>query len=50
MLPRTAQTIFAGIQASFGAYILLGVLIVIGTGLYFIARSDETFTPEPEFD
>jgi len=29
---------------------LLGGLIVFGTGLYFVARGDETFVPEPEFD
>lgn len=45
-----SYSIFATIQASAGAFILLGLLVVMGTGLYFIARRDETFVPEPEFD
>jgi amino acid transporter len=42
--------IFAASQADLVAFALLGGLIVLGTGLYFVARSDETFVPEPEFD
>lgn len=40
--------IFAAAQAGLGAFALLGGLIVFGTGLYFVARGDETFVPEPE--
>ena len=46
----SAYAIFATIQASLGAFVLLGVLILMGTGLYLIARRDETYVPEPEFD
>ena len=46
----SAYSIFAGVQGSLGAFVLLGVLVLIGTGLYYIARRDETFVPEPEFD
>lgn len=42
--------IFAAAQASLDAFALLGGLILLGTGLYFAARSDKTFVPEPEFD
>ncbi len=46
----SAYSIFAIIQASLNAFSLTGGLIALGTGLYFIAKRDETFTPEPEFD
>jgi amino acid transporter len=42
--------IFAAAQADLAAFAVLGVLILFGTGLYFVARADETFVPEPEFD
>jgi amino acid transporter len=45
-----SYAIFAAAQASFGAFALTGGLIVLGTGLYFVARGDETFVPEPEFN
>lgn len=43
-------SIFAGIQGSYGAYVLLGVLMLMGSGLYYIAKRDETYAPQPEFD
>lgn len=42
--------IFASVQANLAAFGLLGALVVFGTGLYFVARRDETFVPQPEFD
>ncbi len=45
-----AFAIFAAAQADLGAFAVLGALIVFGTGLYFVARADETFVPVPEFD
>lgn len=43
-------SLFTIIQAPASAFGLLGVLLVVGTGLYFAARRGETFVPEPEFD
>jgi len=43
-----SYAIFAAAQAGLGAFALLGGLSVFGTGLYFVARGDETFVPEPE--
>ncbi|WP_095012111.1 APC family permease [Tsuneonella mangrovi] len=37
-------------QAQLSAYLLLLVLLVLGYGLYYIARRDEVIAPEPEFD
>jgi hypothetical protein len=37
-------------QASTGVFMLLGTLLVFGTGLYFIARRDQVSAPEPIFD
>jgi len=45
-----AYSIFATIQASAGAFALLALLIAVGTVLYLVARRDETYAPEPEFD
>ena len=42
--------VFTIIQAPASAFALLAVLLVVGTGLYFVARRGETHVPEPEFD
>lgn len=43
-------SLFTMMQAPASAFGLLGVLLVLGTGLYFVARRSETYVPEPEFD
>ena len=43
-------SIFASAQAGIEVYAMLALLVVVGTGLYFVARRGETSAPEPEFD
>lgn len=46
----TFFAIFTIIQAPASAFYLLGVLLAVGTALYFVARRETVRAPEPEFD
>ncbi len=43
-------TVFTMIQAPASAFGLMIVLLIVGTGLYFVARRKETRVPDPVFD
>jgi amino acid transporter len=43
-------SIFAALQARAIIYLWLMIMLVLGTGLYFLARRGDATTPEPEFD
>jgi amino acid transporter len=43
-------SIFAAMQAQAIVYLWLLIMLMLGTGLYFLARRGEIETPEPEFD
>ncbi len=44
-----AFAIFTIVQAPLTAFLLLAGLLVLGTGLYFVARAEAVLVPEPEF-
>ena len=41
---------FSVAQAQVDVFLLLGVLLALGTGLYFVARRGKVSTPQPIFD
>lgn len=50
ILIASAYALFAIAQATPITFVLLALLVALGTGLYFAARRKETYVPEPEFD